>query len=114
GREVVEEMNRVGIMVDVSHISDNTFYQVMEISKAPAIASHSSCRYFTPNWERNMNDDMIRMLAEKGGVIQINFGSSFISQKSKDLWKKMVQGTSMVMEFLILKMMSQERQSMIQ
>ncbi len=84
GREVVEEMNRVGIMVDVSHISDNTFYQVMEISKAPAIASHSSCRYFTPNWERNMNDDMIRMLAEKGGVIQINFGSSFISQKSKE------------------------------
>ena len=84
GREVVEEMNRVGIMIDVSHLSDNTFYQVMEISRAPAIASHSSCRYFTPDWERNMNDDMIRLLAEKGGVIQINFGSSFIRQKSKE------------------------------
>lgn len=83
GRQVVEEMNRIGIMIDVSHLSDNTFYQVMELSAAPTIASHSSCRSFTPDWERNMNDDMIRLLAEKGGVIQINFGSSFISQKSK-------------------------------
>jgi len=80
GRAVVAEMNRLGIMIDVSHVSDDSFYQVMELSKAPAIASHSSCRHFTPGWERNMDDDMIRLLAEKGGVIQINFGSVFINE----------------------------------
>ncbi len=78
GREVVLEMNRVGIMVDVSHISDSTFWQVMELTKAPCIASHSSCRKFTPGFERNMNDDMIRRMAENGGVIQINFGTDFL------------------------------------
>ena len=84
GREVVAEMNRLGVMVDVSHVSDDTFYQVMELSEAPAIASHSSCRYFTPDWERNMSDDMIRLLAEKGGVIQINFGSAFLTAEAND------------------------------
>ncbi len=78
GKEVVKEMNRVGIMVDVSHISDSTFYQVMEIAEAPVIASHSSCRHFTPDFERNMGDDMIKLLGEKDGVIQINFGSTFL------------------------------------
>jgi len=78
GKSVVQEMNRVGIMVDISHVSDSTFYQVMSVSKAPCIASHSSCRAFTPDFERNMNDDMIRLLAKKGGVIQINFGSTFL------------------------------------
>jgi len=78
GREVVAEMNRLGIMIDISHVSDDTFFQVMELSKAPVIASHSSCRHFTPGFERNMSDDMIRLLAAKGGVIMINFGSSFI------------------------------------
>ncbi len=78
GREVVIEMNRVGIMVDISHVSDSAFYQVMDITKAPAIASHSSCRHFTPGFERNMSDDMIRKLGENGGVIQINFGTSFL------------------------------------
>ena len=86
GREVVAEMNRVGIMVDVSHISDSTFWQVMALSKAPAIASHSSCRHFTPGFERNMSDEMIKALAAKGGVIQINFGSTFISGESLDRW----------------------------
>ncbi|MBL7994439.1 dipeptidase [bacterium] len=79
GKEVVLEMNRLGIMVDVSHITDEAFYAVMNISQAPAIASHSSCRFFTPGWERNMSDDMIRVLAMNGGVIMINFGSSFIN-----------------------------------
>ena len=79
GKLVVAEMNRVGIMVDVSHISDDAFFQVMQISKAPVIASHSSCRFFTPGFERNMSDEMIRLLAKKGGVIQINFGSSFLT-----------------------------------
>ncbi len=79
GREVVAEMNRLGVMIDISHVSDDTFYQVMELSEAPAIASHSSCRKFTPDWERNIGDDMIRKLAEGGGVVQINFGSAFLS-----------------------------------
>ncbi|MTI28447.1 dipeptidase [Fulvivirga kasyanovii] len=85
GREVVSEMNKVGIMIDVSHISDSTFYQVMELSKAPVIASHSSCRHFTSGFERNMSDDMIKLLGEKNGVIQINFGSTFLDQRSRDV-----------------------------
>jgi membrane dipeptidase len=87
GRQVVAEMNKVGIMVDISHVSDSTFYQVMEISKAPCIASHSSVRHFTPGFERNMNDDMLRVLGENDGVIQINFGSTFLDgeiQKQRD------------------------------
>lgn len=78
GVEVVAEMNRLGIMVDVSHISDDAFWDVMEVTKAPVIASHSSCRAFTPGFERNMADDMIKALGENGGVIQINFGSGFL------------------------------------
>ncbi|MBL4654604.1 MAG: dipeptidase [Bacteroidia bacterium] len=87
GYKVIDEMNRVGIMIDVSHVTDSTFFQVIRTSKAPVIASHSSCRYFTPGFERNMSDEMIKLLAEKGGVIQINFGSSFLdttSQKSNN------------------------------
>jgi membrane dipeptidase len=82
GKEVVAEMNRVGIMVDISHVTDEAFYQVLAISKAPVIASHSSPRHFTPGWERNMSDEMIKALAKNGGVIQINFGSSFLSQEA--------------------------------
>jgi len=78
GREVVAEMNNVGIMIDISHVSDSTFYQVIALTNAPVIASHSSCRFFTPGFERNMNDDMIRKLGENGGVIQINFATSFL------------------------------------
>jgi membrane dipeptidase len=78
GEDVVKEMNRLGIMVDISHVDDSTFYDVMKITKAPAIASHSSCRHFTPGFQRNMNDDMIKALAKNGGVIQINFGASFL------------------------------------
>jgi membrane dipeptidase len=81
GRAVVAEMNRVGIMIDVSHVSDATFWQVMDLSKVPVIASHSSCRHFTPGFERNMSDEMITALAEHGGVIQINFGSGFLSSE---------------------------------
>ncbi len=79
GRQVVAEMNRLGMMIDVSHVSDDTFYQVIELSKAPVVATHSSCRHFTPGWHRNMSDEMIRDLAAKGGVIQINFGSIFLN-----------------------------------
>lgn len=83
GEKVVEEMNRTGIMVDVSHISDSAFYDVMRIAKAPVIASHSSCRYFTPGFERNMSDDMIKLLGKNGGVIQINFGASFLDSVAR-------------------------------
>ncbi len=78
GRQVVARMNRLGMIVDVSHVSDEAFYQVMEISKSPVVATHSSCRHFTPGWHRNMSDDMIRLLAKKRGVIQVNFGSMFV------------------------------------
>ncbi|WP_235297274.1 dipeptidase [Portibacter marinus] len=84
GYEVVEEMNKKGIMVDISHVSDNTFYQVMKTTKVPAIASHSSCRKFTPGFERNMSDEMIAELGKNGGVIMINFGSTFLDGKVAD------------------------------
>lgn len=83
GEKVVAEMNKVGIMVDISHVSDSTFYDVMKLTKAPAIASHSSCRYYTPRFQRNMNDDMIKALAKNGGVIQINFGASFLDSVAR-------------------------------
>ncbi len=81
GEKVVEEMNRTGIMIDISHVSDSSFYDVMKITKAPVIASHSSSRKFTPGFERNMNDDMVKYLAINQGVIQINFGSDFLDGK---------------------------------
>ncbi|HCO94541.1 MAG TPA: peptidase M19 [Phycisphaerales bacterium] len=81
GKKVVSEMNRLGMIVDVSHVSDDTFYQIIEFSKAPVVATHSSCRHFVPGYERNMSDEMIKLLAKKGGVIQINFGSMFIGRK---------------------------------
>lgn len=84
GEEVVSEMNRLGILVDISHVSDSAFYDVMKITKAPVIASHSSARKFTPGFERNMNDDMIKLLGENDGVIHINFGSSFLSKEYQD------------------------------
>lgn len=84
GVEVVREMNRLGIMVDVSHISDDAFWDVMEVTSAPVIASHSSARHFTPDWERNIADDMIVRLAENRGVVMINFGSSFLTQAANE------------------------------
>jgi len=83
GEKVVAEMNRVGIMVDISHVSDSTFYDVLKITKVPVIASHSSCRYFTPGFQRNMSDEMIQALAKNGGVIQINFGASFLDSVAR-------------------------------
>lgn len=84
GEKVVRRMNELGIMVDISHVSDAAFYDVMAVTKAPAIASHSSARKFTPGFERNMDDDMIKALAENGGVIMINFGSSFLTGEFRD------------------------------
>ncbi|HVW84159.1 MAG TPA: dipeptidase [Bryobacteraceae bacterium] len=83
GRRIVGEMNRLGMMVDISHVSDKTFQDVLAVSTAPVIASHSSCRALA-NVPRNMSDEMIVALAKKGGVIQINLNCEFLSQASAD------------------------------
>jgi MAF protein len=77
GREVVRELNRLGMMVDVSHVSDDTFWDVVEVSRAPVIASHSSCRAVSPH-RRNLSDEMIKAIARSGGVVQINFAAAFV------------------------------------
>ncbi|MCB0428710.1 MAG: dipeptidase [Flavobacteriales bacterium] len=88
GEKVVAEMNRLGIMVDISHVDDSTFWDVIHIAKAPPIASHSSCRSLVPGFERNMSDEMIAALAKAGGVVQINFGSSFITSDFNEAGKR--------------------------
>ena len=87
GREVVREMNRIGMIVDISHVSDKTFYDTLAVTSKPVIASHSSCRALT-DVPRNMTDDMIRALAKNGGVIGINFGAGFLSQKEVEAARK--------------------------
>jgi membrane dipeptidase len=86
GKDVVREMNRLGVMVDISHVSDKTFYDALEVSKAPLIASHSSCRGIC-DAPRNMTDQMMKDLAAKGGVIQINYHVSFLSQEFRNAEK---------------------------
>ena len=76
GRDVVREMNRLGMLVDISHVSDKTFYDTIAVTKAPVIASHSSCRALT-NHPRNMTDDMLRAVQKNGGVVMVNFFSAF-------------------------------------
>lgn len=83
GVEVVQEMNRLGMLVDISHVSDATFYQVIKLTKAPVIASHSSCRTLA-DVPRNMTDDMIKKLGENGGVIHINFVPAFVKKPSQE------------------------------
>src|SRR5580698_4804939 len=87
GKQLVHEMNRLGMIVDISHVSDSTFWNALETSKAPIIASHSSCRALT-NAPRNMTDEMIVALAKKGGVVQVNFNCGFVSQRSLDAEKQ--------------------------
>ncbi|HEX7036463.1 MAG TPA: dipeptidase [Pseudomonadales bacterium] len=89
GRELISAMNERGVMIDVSHISDAAFWQVIELSKVPVIASHSSLRHFTPGFERNMTDEMVRALAENGGVIQINYGSAFLTEEAQQYGEEM-------------------------
>ena len=79
GKDVVRELNRLGVMVDVSHVSDKTFYDTLEVTTAPVIASHSSCRAIS-NSPRNMTDDMLRALAKNGGVVMINYHVEFLSE----------------------------------
>jgi len=97
GEEVVKEMNRLGIMVDVSHISDSSFYDVMRLSKSPVIASHSCCRFFVPSLERNMSDEMIKILAAHNGVIQINFANSYLRN---DIYQQYTNGDNLIKEHL--------------
>jgi len=86
GKQVVREMNRLGVMVDISHVSDKTFYDALAVSEAPMIASHSSCRAIC-DVPRNVTDQMMNDLAAKGGVIQINYHVSFLSQEFRDTEK---------------------------
>jgi membrane dipeptidase len=86
GREVVKEMNRVGIMVDVSHLSEAAIRQAAELSSVPVIASHSALRHFTPGFQRNISDGNVKVIAAKGGVIQVPFGSIFIDAKAANAY----------------------------
>ncbi|HEY7912900.1 MAG TPA: dipeptidase [Blastocatellia bacterium] len=87
GREVVREMNRIGMMIDISHVSDKTFYDVVETTRAPVIASHSSARALADH-PRNMDDDMLRAVAKNGGVVVVNFYDGFIDQRKVDFNKR--------------------------
>ena len=88
GKAVVREMNRVGIMVDVSHLSDDAIRDVLAIAQAPVIASHSSARKFTPGWQRNLSDELIRGVAATGGIVMVNFGSSFLDDEVRKAREK--------------------------
>jgi membrane dipeptidase len=83
GKDVVRELNRLGVIADISHVADKTFYDVLETSRAPIIASHSSCRAICDH-PRNMTDEMMKALAAKGGVIQINYYAGFLSQELRN------------------------------
>ena len=78
GKALVKEMNNIGMMIDVAHVSDEAFYQVLELSRSPVIASHSAVRHFTPGFERNLDDQMINLMAQGEGIVQVPFGSYFI------------------------------------
>jgi membrane dipeptidase len=80
GKEVIAEMNRLGVIVDISHVADKTFFDALEVTKAPVIASHSSCRAIS-NAPRNMTDDMLRALSKNGGVVMINYNAGFLSEE---------------------------------
>lgn len=85
GKQVVAEMNRLGMIVDISHVSDKTFWDVIEITKAPIIASHSSARALT-NAPRNMTDDMLRAIAKNNGVVMVNLFPAFIDEQWRQAW----------------------------
>ena len=99
GRDVVRELNRLGVMVDVSHVADKTFYDALEVTRAPVIASHSSCRALS-NHPRNMTDDMLRALARNGGVVMINFSVGFLSEEHRVASQK-AGGTAKMFEALL-------------
>src|SRR5205085_55028 len=89
GKQVVREMNAIGMILDISHVSDKSFYDVVQVSTKPVIASHSSCRSFS-DVPRNMSDDMLRALAKNGGVVGVNFGAAFLNQKDAEELKQAI------------------------
>ena len=89
GKQVVREMNALGMIVDISHVSDKTFYDALEVTTKPVIASHSSC-FTMSDVPRNMKDDMFRALAKNGGVVGVNFSASFLNQKDAETLKKFI------------------------
>jgi len=88
GRDVVRRMNRVGIMVDVSHLTDEAIWDVLEVTTRPVIATHSACRHFTPGYERNLPDTLIRAIARNNGVIQVPFSHYFLSARSREVFQQ--------------------------
>lgn len=84
GEKVVAEMNRLGIMVDVSHLSDDAVADVLQVSRVPIIATHSGFRHFTPGFERNISDELAKAVAKKGGIVHIVFGIGFINRQASD------------------------------
>ncbi len=89
GKQVVREMNAIGMIVDISHVSDKSFYDVVQVTTKPVIASHSSCRSFS-DVPRNMSDDMLRALAKNGGVVGVNLGAAFLNQKDAEELKQAI------------------------
>ena len=86
GRELVREMNRQGIIIDLSHLTDKAAWEVLEITESPVLATHSSLRHFIPGFHRNIPDELVLAMKENGGVVHINFGSSFVSNESRQ-WR---------------------------
>jgi len=87
GVQLVQAMNDIGMIVDISHVTDAAFHDALEASRAPLVATHSSARHFTPGFARNMSDAMIQALADQGGIIMINFGSSFLTAQANQ-WQQ--------------------------
>jgi membrane dipeptidase len=100
GKTLITEMNNIGVLIDISHVSDDAFYQAIELTNTPVIASHSSLRSFTPGFERNMSDDMITALGNNGGVVMINFGSGFVTKEAR-FWSnnRTKQRNALISEF---------------
>lgn len=98
GKKLIPAMNKLGMIIDVSHVSDSTFYDVLKLTKAPVVATHSAARHFTPGFERNMSDDMIRKLAANGGVMQINVGSYFVNDAHRKAAEKTNQDINNYLE----------------
>jgi len=87
GERLVRAMNDIGMIIDVSHVSDQAFFDVAEITEAPLVATHSSARHFTPGFERNVSDEIIEAIGESGGIVMINFGSSFLTREA-NAWQE--------------------------
>ena len=92
GKLLINEMNNIGMMIDVSHVSDETFFDIIKITQKPIIASHSSPRALTPGFERNLNDEMIELIAQNEGVVLVNFGSAFVNSRSNKMFSE-IQNT---------------------